>query len=100
MVKRLTRHLGSLRSLKVLKSIEFDSRFLRASSGVVKLIDILPSSIESVEFRIWDGRTVRASLVGMDKCAKANYQYSRTLCSASTALQCQTHFGCFAGTLA
>ena len=64
--------IDSLRNLQVLKTIEFDSGFLKTPRGTfpratLRLVDVLPASIEIVRFRVWGGRTVRDSLAGMEE---------------------------------
>ena len=73
---RDTRHHGyydhpidSLRDFQVLKTIDMDSGFLKMPRdtfpNTLRLVDVLPASIETVCFRVWQRRTVRDSLAGI-----------------------------------
>ena len=65
--ERYERPIDSLRGFQCLRVVEFDSAFLKIPRSALRLVDILPASIETVCFRVWQVRTVRNSLAGMEE---------------------------------
>ena len=76
--------IDSLRNFQVLKTIEFDSGFLNTPRGTfpkvtLRLVDVLPASIEVVCFRVWQRKTVRDSLAGIEELGSSQMPNLRDL---------------------